>query len=158
MALPKTYLETSVISYLVARPNRDRIIAAHQELTRKWWETQRDGLELYVSIEVLNEIRRGHPDAARQRLELVNGLPILEADLRSEALTTDILRHSVLPIAASADAAHIAIATVHKMDFLVTWNCRHIANGFVQRRIARLLRDRDLEAPVVVTPEELMEG
>jgi hypothetical protein len=158
VALPKTYLETSVISYLIARPSRDALITAHQELTRKWWKTQRHELDLYVSSEVITEIGRGDPNAARQRVELVDGLPLLDADLRSEALAAEILRRSVLPVTAFADAAHIAIAAVHAMDFLVTWNCRHIANGFVQRRIARLVRDRGLEPPVVVTPEELMEG
>jgi len=158
VALPKIYLETSVISYLIARPSRDPVIAVHQELTRKWWERRRHEFDLYVSSEVINEIGRGNREAARQRLDLVAGLPVLDADPRSEALTIEILRTSVLPPTAAADAAHIAIAVIYAMDFLVTWNCRHIANGFVQRRIARLLRDRSLEPPIVVTPEELMEG
>ena len=158
MALPKTYLETSVISYLTARPSRDAVITVHQNATRTWWETRRHGLDLYVSSVVINEIGRGDPEMARQRLQLVAGIPILEADPQSEALAIEILRTSVLPPTASADAAHIALATIHRMDFLVTWNCRHIANGFVQRRVGRLLRAKGLEPPVMVTPEELMEG
>ena len=158
VVLPKTYLETSVISYLIARPSRDPVTAVHQQLTRRWWETRRHEFDLYVSNEVINEIGRGNQEAARQRLELVAGLPVLDPDPRSEALTIEILRTSVLPPTAAADAAHIAVAVIYAMDFLVTWNCRHIANGFVQRRIARRLRDKDLELPVIVTPEELMEG
>jgi predicted nucleic acid-binding protein len=158
VALPKTYLETSVISYLTARPSRDLVITVHQDLTRRWWETRRQELDLYVSSEVMNEIGRGDPDMARQRLQLVAGLPILDADPRSEELAIEILRASALPMTASADAVHIAIATIREMDFLVTWNCRHIANGFVQRRIARLVRAKGLQPLVVVTPEELMEG
>ena len=105
-----------------------------------------------------SRIRRGDPAAARLRVSIVQGLAVLDRDPRADALAAAILRSSVLPANATADAMHIAIATVNGMDFLVTWNCRHIANGFVLRRIVRLSRDLGLEPPIVVTPEELMEG
>lgn len=158
MALPKTYLETSVISYLTARPSRDSVTRVHQELTRQWWQTRRQALNLYVSVEVMNEIRRGDPEMARLRVSAIQGLAVLDHDPRADVLAANILRTSALPLTATADAMHIALATVNGMDFLVTWNCRHIANGFVMRRVQRLSRDMELEPPVVVTPEELMEG
>jgi len=111
---------------------------------------------MYVSVEVLNEIRRGDPSAATLRLAYVEPLPVLEADNQARSLAAEILRTAALPKKAAADAAHIAIATVNGMDFLLTWNCTHIANGIVQRAVSRLSRDMGLEPPTIVTPEELM--
>ena len=158
MLRPRTYLESSVISYLAARPSRDIVATAHQQLTRVWWERKRENFDLYVSAEVLNEIRRGDPSASRLRLSFVESLPVLEADDETRSLAAQILRTSALPSKAFADAMHIAIATVNGMDFLLTWNCTHIANGIVQRAIGRLSREMGYEPPIVVTPEELMEG
>jgi predicted nucleic acid-binding protein len=154
---PKVYLESSVISYLAARPTRDILATAHQQVTREWWERSRSSFDLYISVEVLNEIRRGDPEAASLRLRYVESLPLLEADDHARALAAEILRTSALPRKAAADAAHIAIATVNGMEFLLTWNCTHIANGIVQRAISRLSRDMGFEPPMIVTPEELME-
>lgn len=158
MELPKVYLESSVISYLAARPRPDRdvIATAHQQITREWWERRRSRFELYVSVEVLTEIRRGNPQSAELRLGYVESLPILEADDQARALAAEILRTAALPQKAAADAAHIAIATVNGMDFLLTWNCTHIANGIVQRAVSGLSRDMGFEPPTIVTPEELM--
>lgn len=158
MPLPKAYLESSVISYLAARESRDPIVAAHQQLTRTWWERRRGEFELYVSVEVMNEIRRGDPEAARARLAQVAVLPVLETDQQARELASRILTTSALPIKAAADALHIAVATVNGMEFLLTWNCTHIANGFVMRAVAKLSRELVDEPPTVVTPEELMEG
>jgi predicted nucleic acid-binding protein len=155
--LAKVYLESSVISYLAARPSRDIIATAHQQLTREWWERRRGQFDLYVSVEVLNEIRRGDTTAAQLRLSFVESLPILEADDRARALAAEIIHTSALPRKAAADAAHIAIATVNGMEFLLTWNCTHIANGITQRAIGRLCREMGYEPPTIVTPEELME-
>ena len=157
MERPKVYLESSVISYLAARPSRDLLATAHQQVTREWWERSRSRFDLYVSVEVLNEIRRGDPSAAERRQRYVESLPVLEADDPARALAAEILRASALPPKAAADAAHIALATVNGMDFLLTWNCTHIANGIVQRAISRLSRDMGFEPPTIVTPEELME-
>jgi predicted nucleic acid-binding protein len=154
---PKVYLESSVVSYLAARPSRDILATAHQQVTREWWEGSRSRFDLYISIEVLNEIRRGDPTAAEQRLRYVETLPVLEADDRARALAAQILQASALPAKAAADAAHIAIATVNGMEFLLTWNCTHIANGIVQRAISRITREMGFEPPTIVTPEELME-
>ncbi|MGN6186246.1 MAG: type II toxin-antitoxin system VapC family toxin [Thermoanaerobaculia bacterium] len=109
-----------------------------------------------MSVEVLKEIRRGDPGAAAQRLRYVESLPVLEADDQARGLAATILRTSALPAKAGADAAHIAIAVVNGMDFLLTWNCTHIANGIVERAISRLSRELGFEPPMIVTPEELM--
>lgn len=156
MELPKVYLESSVISYLAARPSRDIVATAHQQITREWWERRRGNFELYVSVEVLNEIRRGDAGAAEMRLGYVRSLPVLEADDQARSLAAEILRTAALPQKAAADAAHIAIATVNGMEFLLTWNCTHIANGIVQRAVSRLSREMGFEPPTIVTPEELM--
>lgn len=157
MERPKVYLESSVVSYLAARPSRDILATAHQQVTREWWDRSRSHFDLFVSGEVLNEIRRGDPAAAQIRLKYVHDLPVLEADERARLLAAAILKTSALPQKAAADAAHIAIATVNGMDFLLTWNCTHIANGFVQRAISRLSREMGFEPPTIVTPEELTE-
>jgi predicted nucleic acid-binding protein len=154
---PKVYLESSVISYLAARPSRDILATAHQQVTREWWDRSRSRFDLFVSGEVLNEIRRGDPTASQLRLQYVRDLPVLEVDDQAQLLAAEILRTSALPRKAAADAAHIAIATVNGMDFLLTWNCTHIANGFVQRAISRLSREMGFEPPTIVTPEELTE-
>jgi predicted nucleic acid-binding protein len=156
--LPTVYLESSVISYLAARPSRDIVVAAHQQLTHEWWDRRREKFELYVSVEVLNEIRRGDADEARRRLAYVESLPVLAADEQARGLAAEILRSSALPAKAVADALHIAIATVNGMEFLLTWNCTHIANGIVLRTVTRVCREAGFEPPTVVTPEELMEG
>ncbi len=157
MERPKLYLETSVISYLAARPSGDIVTRAHQQLTREWWERSRSNFDLYISVEVLNEIRRGDPAAAEIRFRYVETLPVLEADQQARELAEAILRSSALPQKAAADATHIALATVNGMEFLLTWNCTHIANGIIQRAISRLSREMGFEPPTIVTPEELME-
>ena len=157
MERPKVYLESSVISYLAARPSRDIVATAHQQVTREWWERSRSRFDLFISVEVLNEIRRDDPAAAQLRLRYVEAFPVLEVHDQAQFLAAEILRTSALPQKAAADAAHIAIATVNGMDFLLTWNCTHIANGFVQRAISRLSRNMGLEPPIIVTPEELTE-
>ena len=139
MELPKLYLETSVVSYLAAKPSRDIVATAHQQVTREWWERSRAKFELYVSVEVLNEIRRGNPAAAQLRLQYVASLPVLEADEQAQALAAEILRASALPHKAAADAAHIAIATVNGMEFLLTWNLRTLRTALFNVRSVALV-------------------
>jgi hypothetical protein len=154
----KTYIETSIISYLVARPSSDALAKAHQDLTREWWERRRMRFELYISQIVLDEARRGDPEAASARLAIAETLPVLKLSEDARQLTAAILRSAALPPKAAADAAHIAIATVNAMEFLLTWNCTHIANGVILRKVAAVCREMNLEPPTVCTPEELMEG
>ena len=152
---PKVYVETSVISYLTARPARDVVVLAHQQLTREWWDTARHEYELYTSEIVFAEAERGDPEAAQARLTMLRETRQLAANPVAEELVPVLLRETSLPPKALADMSHIALATVHGMHFLLTWNCKHIANANVLRIVARACRERGYDLPVICTPEEL---
>jgi len=153
---PRLYLETTVPSYLTSRPSRDLIIAGHQQITRDWWENRRQDFQVYISQLVLDEAGGGDPVAARQRLRALQFLPLLDITLEVAELTSGILASGKIPRNAATDAAHIAIAAVHGMDFLVTWNCAHIANAAIVRALASICREHACECPVICTPEELL--
>ena len=150
------YLETTIPSYLTSRPSRDLIIAAHQQITREWWEEQRNDFQLYISQLVIDEAGAGDPTAAHERLNVLHDLPLLDITPEVSELATDILTSGKIPRKAATDAAHIAIASVHGMDFLITWNCAHIANAVNAKAIALICRSKGWECPVICTPEELM--
>jgi predicted nucleic acid-binding protein len=152
---PRVYLETTIPSYLTSWPSRDLIIAAHQQITRDWWETRRHAFELYISQLVLDEASAGDPAAARERLKAIEKLPLLEITPQAGDLASDILASRIIPRKAATDAAHIAIAAVHGVDFLITWNCVHIANAAIIRRLVSICRKHACECPVICTPEEL---
>jgi len=152
----RVYVETTIVSYLTARPSRDLILAAHQEVTRQWWEGQRERFGLYVSQFVLDEAGDGDPTAAAQRLKLLSGFPLLPLTDEVRDVATGLLDAGVLPQRAHADGVHIAVATVHEMDVLLTWNCRHLANASILGSVGRHLREKGYEAPIICTPDELM--
>jgi hypothetical protein len=129
------YLETTIPSYLVARPSRDLIVAAHQQITHDWWQSARDRFDLYLSEAVLLEIRLGDPDAIRRRLDIVEGLPVLQVNEDVQSLVETYDRRLAFPNRARADLPHIAFSVAYEMDYLVTWNCAHIANGETIRRL-----------------------
>jgi len=151
-----TYLDSNVISYLTARPSRDVVTLAHQQLTHDWWGRQRHGFELHVSELVVFEISRGNPTAAQTRLEFVRNLPVLRITAEARALADQIFRATILPDKAASDALHIALAAVNGMEFLLTWNCTHIANGVILKVVNAICRDNGYEPPIVCTPEELL--
>jgi hypothetical protein len=155
---PKVYIETSVVSYLTARPSRDVVTLGHQHVTRDWWETKRSEFELYTSEVVIAEAERGDAESARGRLTVLGALPSLAATAASEGLIPVLLKATGLPPHAFLDMAHVSIATIHGMQFLLTWNCRHIANARIVRVVERVCRDRGFEPPVLCTPEDLMES
>jgi hypothetical protein len=155
---PSVYLETSVVSYLVARPSRDIVTAAHQQLTADWWSKRRGGFTLFTSELVIQEISLGDPDTAQRRLAAVEGVSLLATTDQVREFARHLIDSRVIPPGAAADAAHIAAATVHGIEYLLTWNCRHIANAEIRGCIERSCRDRGYEAPVLCTPEELMGG
>jgi hypothetical protein len=150
------YLETTIPSYLTSRPSRDLIIAGHQQITREWWVRRRDAFQLYLSQLVIDEVSAGDPAVARERLKTVRDLPLLDITPEVTDLASRILASGKIPRKAAADAAHIAIAAVHRMDFLVTWNCVHIANATNARALALICREHGCDCPVICTPEELM--
>ena len=152
----RTYLDTSVISYITNRPSRDIVTLAHQQVTREWWERRRSGFDLHVSELVVYESSRGDAGAARARLDLIQGLPVLQITATARSLAERIFRATTLPDKAGADALHMALSAVNGMDFLLTWNCTHIANGVVLKIVNAVCRDNGYEPPLVCTPEELM--
>lgn len=152
----RVYLETSVVSYLTARPGRDLVVAGHQELTRNWWE-RRARFELFVSEAVLQEALRGDTAAARRRAVALEGIPVLTAHPAAESLATSFIAAAALPAKAAIDAIHVALAAVHGIDFLLTWNCTHIANAVIRPQLEVLCWRAGYRPPVICTPFELLE-
>ena len=158
--MARVYLETSFVSYLTAAPreSRDPIAAAHQQITIEWWSRRRGDFELVVSQIVIDEIQLGEPVFAKNRLEVVASLPRLLVSDQATALARDIVSKGFLPHKAFPDALHIAIATVHQIDYLLTWNCKHIANAAMRGTIEAICRSEGLTPPIICTPEELPAG
>ena len=156
--MARVYLESSFVSYLTAanREGRDPITAAHQQITIEWWSRRRADFDLVVSQIVLDEVKGGDPTFAKNRLEVVASLPRLLVTDEATTLARNILSKGFLPQKAFPDALHIAIATVHQIEYLLTWNCKHIANVEVLPRIADLCEDLGLPLPIICTPEELL--
>ena len=153
---PKVYIETSVISYLTARPSRDLVTAAHQQLTTDWWEDRRADFALYISQLVVREASAGDEDAAKRRLDVIEQIPLLELNEEALSLARTLVEDGPLPAKASEDALHIAVATAHGMDFILTWNCKHIANAEMRNLIAEVCHSQGYEPPITCTPEELL--
>ena len=152
----RVYLETTIVSYLTARPSRDLILAAHQEVTRQWWEHRRQNFDIYVSQLVADEAGRGAPEAAQQRVEMLRGVARLRVTDQAVALARELVQSHALPEQGVEDALHIALAAVHGMDLLMTWNCRHIANAERMPAIRRTLERCGYDPPTICTPDELM--
>lgn len=151
------YLETTVLSYLGAQPSRDLRVAAHQQITSEWWESRRTDFGLFVSQLVIEEAAAGDADAAGRRLGYLAGIPLLDLTAESLTLAEKLIADSAVPAAAAEDALHIAVAAVHGMHYLMTWNCKHIANAATRSRIETTCIEAGYDAPVICTPEELLE-
>ena len=154
---PTVYVETSVISYATARVSRDLVVAAHQQLTQDWWERALPKLDPYLSPVVLNEISKGDPVAAQQRIQIASSFAVLELVSEIQDLAEAYFVAIDLSEKCRADAYHLAVAVWHGMDYLVTWNCSHIAGGRVKRIIESINTNQGIMTPVICTPEELME-
>jgi len=151
------YIETSVVSYLTGRPSRDMVIAAHQELTRQWWDTRASRFEIVISELVREESSGGDAEASRRRMAAIDNIPVLKATDGALALAERLVSQSLVPQESAADALHIAVAAVNGIDYLLTWNCKHIANAAHRQRIEVLVGEAGYACPVICTPEELME-
>ena len=151
------YLETSIIGYLASRPSRDLITAANQQLTRDWWDQSREQFDLYISEAIVAECSAGDPQAAQERLNVLAGIPVLDVTEATDSLAGKLLKQVPLPEKAAVDALHIAIATVNGIDYLLTWNCTHIANAALQHRIEAICRATGFASPTICTPQQLME-
>ncbi|MFU8847672.1 MAG: type II toxin-antitoxin system VapC family toxin [Opitutales bacterium] len=155
---PTVYLETTIPSYLASRPSKDLVLAGEQLLTHEWWERRRTDFVLLVSEYVLDEAQRGDKEAAQRRLDFITSLKELEITQTSIELTQTIISLPFFPVKADVDAAHIALCCVHKVDFLLTWNCRHIANAQILRSLSKVIEQNGYSLPTICTPIELMEG
>ena len=154
---PRVYLETTVISYLTARPSRNLRVVAHQEITADWWTRRRMRFDLYISRLVIDEASAGDVEAAAGRLVTLEGIPRLEFTESASILAANLVAEAAIPREAIEDALHVAVAAAHGMDYLLTWNCRHIANATMRNRIADVCAASGFDAPVICTPEELLE-
>jgi predicted nucleic acid-binding protein len=155
---PKVYLETSIISYLTARPSRDVVVAGHQQTTRDWWETQRPQFLTVASQLVVQEASAGDMDAAQQRLAVLTSIELLATSEEAIALARTLVQQGTVPTKAAADALHIAIAVTNGVEYLLTWNCRHIANASMRHRIEQLCRTQGYEPTIICTPDELWDS
>ncbi len=152
----RVYLETTIFSYLAARLSRDLIVAAHQQLTEEWWTTRRDGFELFASELVYREAAAGDQAVAKKRLGLIEPVSLLVMDEAAFALAEQFLARQIVPRKVAEDALHVAVSAVNGMDYLLTWNCKHIANARLFRRMGEVCLGEGYELPVICTPEELM--
>jgi hypothetical protein len=154
--MESVYLETSFISYLVARPSRDAIVAGHQQTTHDWWAIQRSFFACCISQIVTDEASDGDATEAQKRLAIIGGLPKLDVTADAETLTQAIIAAGILPPHAFPDAAHVAVCAVHVIDYLLTWNCKHLANAQIKRRIEGVCTKLGYRMPIICTPDELM--
>ena len=155
---PKAYIETTIVSYLTAWPSRDVVIAGRQQTTRDWWQDASDRFELVASELVVYEAGDGDSDAARNRLAALETVTMLDATEEAAELAQQLIDSGAVPQKAAEDAGHIAIAVTNGVDYLVTWNCRHIANATMRSHIDRVCREAGYEPTVICTPSELMES
>jgi predicted nucleic acid-binding protein len=151
------YIETSVLGHLTARPTNNLIVSANIKITQDWWNEHRGSFTLYASELVEDEAAKGDPAIATQRVEVLRALMLLELTEEAFELSRAFLRRSNLPEKASNDALHIALATVYGLDYLLTWNCKHMANAQIQRKLSRISSELGYVLPVICTPYELIE-
>jgi predicted nucleic acid-binding protein len=154
----RVYIETTFVSYLTGWPSRDVVIAGHQQITHDWWNTRRANYALCTSEAVLEEAASGDPQAAQVRLDVLNAMTFLETTADAMALAEILVKAGALPENAADDALHIALAAAHGIPYLLTWNCRHLANATMRPIIESVCAAKGFKAPIICTPEELLEA
>lgn len=156
MGMAKIYIETSIVSYLTARPSSNLIASARQKETIDWWETRKDRFDSYISEVVIEEASRGDESAASRRLTALENIHVLVLNNASIELAKILIEEGGIPRKAMDDALHVAIAAVYGMDFLLTWNCRHIDNAEMKPRIRKIIENQRYQCPGIAIPTELM--
>jgi hypothetical protein len=152
---PSVYVETTIPSFVVGTLSPILATAAHQVITRRWWDEERDKYRLFVSQVVVEEIARGKTELARERVALLRGLPRLIVDDAVGELADQLHAYLRLPQSAETDAMHLALACYYQTDYLLTWNMKHMANGRIRREIERFHDEKGVFVPVICTPDEL---
>jgi len=156
--MERVYIETTFVSYLTSRPSRDVVMAGHQQTTHEWWDTRRTHYELCVSQLVLDEAAAGDAQAAQERLVVLQPMLVLETTTDALELAKELVQSGALPAKATNDALHIAIAATKGVPFLLTWNCRHLANASMRPVVEGVCQTKGFKAPIICTPEELLES
>ena len=154
----KVYIETSIVGFLGGRPSRNLLAAAWQSITTDWWENRRELFDIYVSELVLEEAGRGDEGAAQKRLSNLESIPLLAVTDSAVELSKKLLEQGALPPKATDDALHIALTSVHNIDYLLTWNCRHIDNAETKPIVRSVIITNGYFCPEICTPQELMGG
>jgi len=149
------YVETTVIGHIAGRPHPNPDTASHQRITREWWPTARSRYRLVSSRLTIDECGDGDPTAASERFELLRGIPLLADSLEAESLAMQLVAQLAVPASEPRDALHIALAATNGVQFIVTWNFKHILNPHLQSQIAATCRDAGFVPPVICTPEQL---
>ena len=151
------YIETSILGFLTARSTTNLILAANTKVTQDWWNTRRDAFTIYASELVEDEAAKGDKEIANQRLDLLKSIMYLDITEEATELAREFLQRSNLPLKAANDSLHIALATVYGLDYLLTWNCKHMANAQIQKKLSQISLQLGYELPVICTPYELIE-
>jgi predicted nucleic acid-binding protein len=156
--LPTLYLESTVPAHLVSEPSRDLLVAAYQQVTRTWWDNWRIEYDIYISEAVISEVRVGEADEVSRRLALIESFKILGLSAEVEEVVKKYQRHLSLPKDAWLDMVHLAYASVYKMDYLLTWDFKNIANGGVIMRLRKTNQELGISTPIILTPEALIDA
>ncbi len=152
------YIETTIPSYYVARTSDSLLQAAKQAATRRWWDGGCSGFDLFTSLETLDEVGKGEPLMASERLELLRDIPLLPLPDEGLDLARALVASGLVPAKAASDALHIALASFHRIGYLVTWNFKHIANPFIRDRLQATVSSAGYELPVMCSPDELLQN
>ncbi len=150
------YIETTIPSYLAAHPSRRTVMAQHQKFTHEWWKSERSRYRLFTSFLVRAEASRGDAGAAARRLPYLENIPDLDIPLETEALSRELIKLLKIPRKAEADATHVALTILHRITYLLTWNCTHLANPILQKELIEYCQYHQLHIPVICTPEQLL--
>ncbi len=151
------YLETTIISYLAARPSRDLIVAGHQQITLEWWEKVSPKCQCYVSEVVIEESEKGDIEVSKKRLDLISDFQVLAVNEEIKKIASIFFEHLRIPEKSRLDSFHLATACWYKMDYLLSWNCKHIVSGSVRKLLNEINEELKIYIPIICTPEELME-
>ena len=151
------YLETSVVSYYTGRPSRDIITSGRQQITREWWDSEMKSSQIFISEFVTNEARRGDPEVAQRRKDALKGFEALDVVPDIHALSNEYMRATSLGEKSRVDTLHMATASYYEMDFMLSWNCKHIVNGHIIAIIDLVNQSFGLSSPIICTPESMLE-